>query len=231
MATALVSEPPRPSVEMRLSGAMPWKPATTATCPSPKRLTSSEPSMSAMRAAPCAPSVRIGTCQPCQERALTPIDCSAIASRPEVTCSPDATIASYSRASKKGLEAPVAFGMPCTQPTSSLVLPDMAETTTATSWPASTSRLTCRATLWMRSRSATEVPPNFITMRAMKAICPWICGRGPGNEWKPPAQAHRMRRLLSQTAPLSQAPAGRAARPHAGREGSGPARCRRPRSG
>ena len=51
--------------------------------------------------------------------------------------------------------------------TSSLVLPDMAETTTATSWPASTSRLTWRAALRMRSMSATDVPPNFITMRAI----------------------------------------------------------------
>ena len=53
------------------------------------------------------------------------------------------------------------------QATSSLVLPAMAETTTATSWPASTSRLTWRATLRMRSMSATDVPPNFITSRAM----------------------------------------------------------------
>src|SRR6188508_2667152 len=43
----------------------------------------------------------------------------------------------------------------------------MAETMTATWWPASTSRLTWRATLRMRSRSATDVPPNFITNRAM----------------------------------------------------------------
>jgi hypothetical protein len=49
-----------------------------------------------------------------------------------------------------------------------LVLPAIAETTTATSWPASTSRLTWRATLRMRLMSPTEVPPNFITMRAMK---------------------------------------------------------------
>src|SRR5258708_3625277 len=46
----------------------------------------------------------------------------------------------------------------------------MAETTTATSCPASTSRLTCRATLRMRSMSATEVPPNFITRRAMAGL-------------------------------------------------------------
>ena len=99
MATALVSEPPRPSVEMRLSGAMPWKPAMTATWPSLKRWMRNEPSMSAMRAAPWALSVLIGICQPCHERAWMPIDCSTSASRPDVTCSPEATTASYSRAS------------------------------------------------------------------------------------------------------------------------------------
>ena len=89
-----------------------------------------------------------------------PMPCSAMASRPDVTCSPEATTASYSRASCIGEASRH-------QPTSSLVLPDMAETTTATSWPASTSRFTCRATLRMRSILATDVPPNFITRRAM----------------------------------------------------------------
>ena len=60
------------------------------------------------------------------------------------------------------------------QATSSLVLPDIADTTTATSCPASTSRLTWRATLRIRSRSATEVPPNFITKRAIE-------NQNPGN--------------------------------------------------
>ena len=46
-------------------------------------------------------------------------------------------------------------------------LPAIAETTTATSWPASTSRLTWRATFRMRSILATDVPPNFITRRPM----------------------------------------------------------------
>jgi len=90
-----------------------------------------------------------------------PSDCSVMARSPAVTCSPDATTASYSRASCSG-EASLA------QPTSSLVLPDIAETTTATSWPASTSRLTWRATLRMRSILATDVPPNFMTSRAMR---------------------------------------------------------------
>ena len=43
--------------------------------PGPRRSARSgtPPSMSVMRAAPCAASVRIGICQPCQERALMPI--------------------------------------------------------------------------------------------------------------------------------------------------------------
>src|ERR1700740_2879680 len=89
-----------------------------------------------------------------------PMPCSVIARSPEVTCSPEATTASYSRASCIG-EASVH------QATSSLVLPDIAETTTATSWPASTSRFTWRATLRIRSMLATDVPPNFITRRLM----------------------------------------------------------------
>src|SRR6185312_11156615 len=83
-----------------------------------------------------------------------------MASRPDVTCSPEATTASYSRASCIG-EASVH------QATSSLVLPDIADTTTATSWPASTSRFTWCATLRIRSILATDVPPNFITRRPM----------------------------------------------------------------
>ena len=134
-ATAEVSDPPRPSVVTRLSVPMPWKPDTTATWPVCMRRISSAPSMPAMRALPCALSVRIGICQPCQERASTPISCSAMASRPVVTCSPVATTVSYSRASCSGDRS-------WHQATSWLVAPAMAETTTATSFPASTSRFT-----------------------------------------------------------------------------------------
>src|SRR5690606_1949817 len=105
--------------------------------------------------------------------------------------------------------------MPCTQPTSSLVLPDMAETTTATSLPASTSRFTWRATVWIRSRSATEVPPNFITMRAI--LCPIvhvvarargsfpasISGRGRRVQWR------ETRRNAAFAPPSSRLPGGR----------------------
>src|SRR6202000_2136717 len=41
----------------------------------------------------------------------------------------------------------------------------MAKPTTATRRPSATSAATRRATRRMRSRSATEVPPNFITSR------------------------------------------------------------------
>src|SRR3569623_1247758 len=161
-ALAVVPVPPRPSVVMRLGlGSMPWKPATTATSlRSLKRLMISLPSMSSIRAEAWASLVLIGICQTCQERAWMPMPWSVMASRPEVTCSPEATTASYSRAACIG-EASVH------QATNSLVLPDIAETTTATSWPASTSRFTWRATLRIRSLLATDVPPNFITRRLM----------------------------------------------------------------
>ena len=98
-ATAEVSEPPRPSVVMRPSGLTPWKPAMTACSPSPNFCTSRVVSISMIRAAPWEELVSIGTCQPCQLRAGTPISCRVSAMRPAVTFSPEATTASYSRAS------------------------------------------------------------------------------------------------------------------------------------
>ena len=47
----------------------PWKPATTAISPRAKPASSPARPMARIRAEPCAPSVLIGTCQPCQERA------------------------------------------------------------------------------------------------------------------------------------------------------------------
>jgi hypothetical protein len=77
-------------------GSTPWKPVMTATSPALSDAMRSAPAIPEMRAEPCAALVWIGTCQPCQERALMPIDCSTIAVKPAVTCSPDATTASYS---------------------------------------------------------------------------------------------------------------------------------------
>ena len=63
--------------------------------------------------------------------------------------------------------------------TSRSVSPAIAETTTATSCPASCWRFTMPATRLMRSVPAIEVPPNFITMRATSCGAPALenaCG-------------------------------------------------------
>src|SRR6185312_6894074 len=168
IATALVSEPPRPSVAMRPDRVTPWKPAITAISPAAKAASRFPGGMSSMRALPCASSVMIGTCQPRNERARRPMLRRVMARRPAVTCSPEATTASYS--SSEGLMPWAAWPAPSVQATSSLVLPDMAETTTATCLPVATSAATSRPTRRMRSRSATEVPPNFITSRDTPAL-------------------------------------------------------------
>src|SRR3546814_13625619 len=99
----------------------------------------------------CSSDLRNGICQPSQERALTPMSCSAIASRPTVTCSPEATTTSYSRASYSRETSPPHLP-------SWLVVPDIADTTPATSLPASTSSLTLRSTFLIRSHLPTQVP-------------------------------------------------------------------------
>src|SRR5262245_37963077 len=113
-----------------------------------------------------------------------------MASRPEVTYSPEATTVSYSRASCSAAASRH-------HPTSSLVLPAMAETTTATSWPALTSRPTRRPTLRIQSTSATEVPPNFTTKRAMPrdlGTCRDMTAGGPGKQACPRKGAYTYRR-------------------------------------
>jgi hypothetical protein len=116
--------------------------------------------MSAMRAEPCASEVMIGIASP----ARSAPDAHVLQHDGEqpggdlLARGDDGVVFARSWSGEASLH----------QPTSSLVLPDMAETTTATSWPASTSRLTWRATLRMRSTLATDVPPNFMTRRVRK---------------------------------------------------------------
>ena len=160
IATAEVSDPPRPSVVTRSPAASPWKPGITATSRLPIDASSPAVSMSPIRAEAWPSEVRIGSCQPSQLRAGTPTACSAIASSPAVTCSPDDTTTSYSRGSYSDDASRQKV-------TSRSVSPAIAETTTATSFPAARSRLTRFATLRMRSIPAIDVPPNFITMRGM----------------------------------------------------------------
>ena len=74
-------------------------PGITATWRPARATFSASVSISPMRAEAWASEVWIGSCQPSQLRAGTPIACNAIASRPLVTCSPEATTTSYSRGS------------------------------------------------------------------------------------------------------------------------------------
>src|SRR5579863_3254600 len=177
-ATADVSEPPRPRVEMRSPGATPWNPATTATSPRSTAFFMSEAGTASIRAEPCTAEVLIGTCQPSQERALMPMAFNVMARSPLVICSPAATTTSYSRWSGTGCRisprTPSTGGLAASlvHATSLLVSPAMAETTTATLLPRSTSRLTSIATWRMRSMSATEVPPNFIAIKAIARFAP-----------------------------------------------------------
>ena len=116
--------------------------------------------MSVMRAEPCAALVLIGICQPCQERALMPMDCSTMASSPAVTCSPVATTASYSRASCSS-EASL-------HPGDELVgdarhgRDDDGDLVAGIDLALDVAR-----DVRMRSTLATDVPPNFITTTAI----------------------------------------------------------------
>ena len=161
-ATAEVSEPPRPSVVMRLSGPMPWKPATTATWPSPKRRSISVGVdrldarlavrvVGADRDLPAQPGARVDAELLQRERQSGPL----------VTCSPVATTTSYSRASCSGamLARPVdqlvgRAGHGRDHDGDLVAGLDLA--------------LDPLGDVRMRSMSATEVPPNFMTIRGIR---------------------------------------------------------------
>ena len=92
----------------------------------------------------------------------------------------------------------------------------VAETTTATWLPRSTSRFTRVATWRMRSMSATEVPPNFIVIFAIRLICPARCG-GLHRRGCTPAQPERIRAPKPENRhEIQDLPRRRAARHHQG---------------
>jgi hypothetical protein len=159
MATAVVSEPPRPRVVMSPSSSSPWKPATTAISPRFSESVSRSASMERMRALAWALSVRIRTWGPVKLRAFPPCPWMARAVSPMLTCSPVAATTSCSRSSGRGLTSRVRFSR-------RFVSPAIAETTTTTSWPSLWVSRARRATPLMRSVSFTEVPPYFWTMSA-----------------------------------------------------------------
>src|SRR3990170_6113923 len=80
---------------------------------------------------------------------------------PMVTCSPVETTTSYSRFPTGPSKACLARFIKRS------VSPDMADTTTITSWPAFFVLATLLATFFILSTEPTEVPPYFWTMRDM----------------------------------------------------------------
>src|SRR5882672_3422842 len=159
-ATAVVSDPPRPRVVMLPWSSIPWKPATTAISLRLRLSNSFSPSMLRMRALEKAESVRMRTWWPRKLRALPFSSWMARARSPTETCSPVETTTSCSRWLGRREIWPVS-------PSSRFVSPAIALTTTTTSFPALRAASARRATLRIRSRSPTEVPPYFWTISAM----------------------------------------------------------------
>src|ERR1700760_3728237 len=156
-ATAVVSEPPRPSVvTSRLSVETPWKPATRTirSCSRAWRMRSARASM--IRALVGEESVTIPACEPVSEIASCPMSWIAIAQRAQEIRSPVESSMSISRATGRA-------EISCAWATSSSVVLPRAESTATTRLPASRAATIRPAARLMRSASATEVPPNFIT--------------------------------------------------------------------
>ncbi len=157
---AVRSEPPRPSVWIMPSGVTPWNPATTRDLPSARYFRINEGSMLRMRPRVCEPVVWMPAWRPVMETASTPRSCSAMVTSAIDCCSPVASSTSISRS----LGLPERSLAILIRPS---VMPDIAETTATTWLPSSRTRFMRAATLRMRSRVPTEVPPYFWTMRAM----------------------------------------------------------------
>ena len=183
MATAVVSLPPRPSVVMSPEAAMPWKPVTTGITPCSSMRCRPSASTPSRRARPCPPSVRMAHWKAFRLRARRPWSSRAIAVSAALTASPVLMRASSSRRAGSRATFPA-------RPINSSVVCPMALTTTATRCPSAFASATRRAARRMRSGSATEVPPNFITSvgirppgRVPRRDCarnaPRACGRFP----------------------------------------------------
>jgi hypothetical protein len=118
-------------------------------------------SIVSMRALPCA-SVRIGSCQPSQERASTPMSCSAIASRPPSPARP-------TRRPRRIRAASCSRGWPPAETDELIGLARHGGDHHGHLVAGVDLAFDARATLRIRSIPAIEVPPNFITMRAIFA--------------------------------------------------------------
>ena len=156
-ATAVVSEPPRPSVVIPPSGLTPWNPLTTAISPRSSAAASSPAAIISIRASAWLPSVIMPACQPVNERAASPMLSSVMAMSAADCCSPVEMSASSSRAG--GCEL-----ISCAISSSSSVVSPMADTTTRTLCPLRRASAAMPAARRRRSVPARELPPNFCTI-------------------------------------------------------------------
>ena len=168
-ATALVSEPPRPSVATRLSGATPWKPATTATWPCSSRSISRSPVDvdDARRAVG-----RIGLDRDLPAQPGAGVDAHLL-QRDRQQPGGDLLAGRHHRVVFAGVVQRRRLARPRHQLVGQA---GHGRDHHRHLWPASTSRFTCRATFRMRAISATDVPPNFMTRRAITLRCRPLTG-------------------------------------------------------
>ena len=159
-ATAVVSEPPRPSVVTSWESAeTPWNPATSTILPASSASLIRVARTSAIFALPWAVSVTMPACEPVSEMAWWPMSCTAIAQSAFEIRSPTEMSMSYSRGCGR-------VEISCASRISSSVVSPIAERTPTTRLPRSRACTSRRATSLIFSVSATEVPPNFITRRS-----------------------------------------------------------------
>ena len=154
MATAVVSEPPRPRKVTSWSVDTPCAPPMTGTRPASITLRSRSGRISTILALLWLVSVMKPAWLPVKLSAGTPSECSAMHTSAIALRSPAVMSMSISRPGRTP-ETSLASRI-----SSSVSLP-MALTTTTTWLPCRTVRATWSATSRMRSGSATEVPPNF----------------------------------------------------------------------
>ncbi len=160
MATAEVSDPPRPRVVISPWSSAPWNPATTTIFPSSSAPRRFWLSISRILALPDIWLVWMPAWKPKKDLALSPLDLSIMAIKAAVVCSPVASSTSSSLSS--------GFSDACLARLIRLfVTPAIAESTTTIRSPFSWAFCTRSATVEILSRSATDVPPNFCTRKAI----------------------------------------------------------------
>ncbi len=152
----MVSDPPRPSVVTSESVDTPWKPATSTIWPASSASLIRSARTSRIFAFVCEVSVTMPACDPVSEMASWPRSLMTIAARAHEMRSPVDNSMSISRGCGRS-ETSKAISI-----SSSVVLP-RAESTATTRAPSSAALTMRPAARLMRSASATEVPPNFMT--------------------------------------------------------------------